>query len=196
MLAAAMTLVHALPLRCILLLLAASTASLGLAGCGGGDTAEDGDVTAGGETGDDDGWDDWGDEDEEPSVESHHGAVEALGISGPDQPWAEMSFEEREWYMVGKVLPIMKEIFAEQDERWASGYGCESCHGEEMEEVEYAMPPASSYKVPEPGTRAWATMERIFGDTVVFMKDDVTPTMGTLLGVEDYTCWHCHQRAE
>ena len=123
-------------------------------------------------------------------------AIEALGISGPDQPWAEMSHEDREWYMVGKVLPIMKELFAEHDEeRYAGSYGCETCHGENMQEVEYEMPPASSYKVPAPGSEAWTSMEGIFGDTVTFMKETVTPTMGTLLGKDDYTCFHCHPRA-
>lgn len=166
---------------------------LALAACGGGDTAANGDGTAGGE---DDEWGDWDDE-EEPEVESHHGAIDALGISGPDQPWAEMSHEDREWYMVGKVLPIMKELFAEQSEdRWGTGYGCESCHGEDMQAVEYAMPPSSSYRVPAPGSEAWASMEGIFGETVTFMEETVTPTMGTLLGIEDYTCFHCHPRAE
>ena len=166
-----------------------------LAGCGGGDgtAGGGGDGSSGGE---DDEWSDW-DDDEEPEVESHHGAIEALGISGPDQPWAEMSHEDREWYMVGKVLPIMKEMFAEHDaERYGQGYGCETCHGEEMESVEYEMPPMSSYRVPAPGSDAWTSMEGIFGDTVTFMKEDVTPTMGTLLGVDDYTCFHCHPRAE
>jgi len=166
-----------------------------LAGCGGGDgtAGGGGDGSSGGE---DDEWSDW-DDDEEPEVESHHGAIEALGISGPDQPWAEMSHEDREWYMVGKVLPIMKEMFAEHDaERYGQGYGCETCHGEEMESVEYEMPPMSSYRVPAPGSDAWTSMEGIFGDTVTFMKEDVTPTMGTLLGMDDYTCFHCHPRAE
>jgi len=167
-----------------------------LAACGGSDDAsQGGGGSSGGETEDDDGWGDW-DEEEEPQVESHHGAIEELGISGPDKPWEEMSHEEQEWYMVGKVLPIMKELFAEHDEeRYAGSYGCETCHGENMQEVEYEMPPASSYKVPAPGSEAWTSMEGIFGDTVTFMKETVTPTMGTLLGKDDYTCFHCHPRA-
>ena len=167
---------------------------LALASCGGGDTTADGDELS--EGGEDDGWgDDWDDED--PEVESHHGAVESLGISGPDQPWDDMNAEEREWYMIGKVLPIMKELFAEHDaDRWGSGYGCETCHGDDMQAREYAMPPTASYRVPEPGSAAWTSMEGIFGETVTFMAETVTPTMGTLLGEEEYTCFHCHPRAE
>lgn len=173
---------------------------LALTSCGGSDGGDEGDgeSTSGGETESDElGFeDDWGD-DEVPTVESHHGAIEAIGISGPDTPWADMSHEEREWYMVGKVLPIMKEVFAEHDaERFApSSYGCATCHGDNGAEVDYAMPAANQYRVPEPGTPAWENMERIFPDMVTFMKERVTPTMGTLLGIENYTCHHCHPSA-
>lgn len=150
-----------------------------------------------GSSGGEDDWGDWG-EDDEPQVESHHGAIELLGITPPeDKPWEEMNAEEREWYMIGKVLPIMKEVFADYDsERFApSTYGCETCHGEEGEQSGYVMPFASAYPVPEPGTEAYATMENIFGDMVTFMEDQVTPTMGTLVGNDAYTCNHCHPSA-
>lgn len=172
-----------------LLLIAALTACNASSSDGG----EEG--TSGGENGNDDWDEDW--EDDEPTVESHHGAIEQIGISGPDSPWGEMSHEDREWYMVGKVLPIMKELFGNQDaERWsASTYGCETCHGENGAEDDYAMPHQSQYQVPEPGTPAWQNMERIFPDVVEFMRETVTPTMGTLLGIENYTCNHCHPSA-
>ena len=140
--------------------------------------------------------DDWGDDDV-PTVESHHGAADALGVTGPDKPWEEMTHEEQEWYMIGKVLPIMKDLFSAHDgERWApSDYGCQTCHGDNAAEVEYAMPAGNQYRVPEPGTPAWQNMERIFPDMVTFMAEEVTPTMGTLLGIENYTCHHCHPSA-
>lgn len=149
--------------------------------------------------GEDDEWDDWGDEgDTATEGGSHGGAVEALGITPPEMPWADMSFEDKEYYMVGKVLPIMKEIFNEQDgARWEmSRYECATCHGENEAEVRYEMPPVSAYRVPAAGTPAYANMERIFPDIVSFMEDRVTPTMGTLLGIDDYTCQGCHPSAE
>jgi hypothetical protein len=160
--------------------------------CGGGETATGDETTSGGE----DDWEDWGDE-TEPTVESHEGAIERIGISGPDEPWGEMTHEEQEWYMIGKVLPIMKEVFGRHDgERWApSSYGCETCHGPNMRDVEYRMPAANQYQVPERGTPAWDSMVRIFPDMVRFMEEEVTPTMGTLLGIENYTCGHCHPSA-
>ena len=166
--------------------------------CGGGSDEEvaEGELTSGN---DDDGWDDWGDDEEVPEVESNHGAIEALGITPPEEkPWEEMNAEEREWYMIGKVLPIMKEVFGEHDaERWApSTYGCATCHGEDGEENGYHMPLQSSYPVPPAGTPQYENMERIFGDMVTFMEDRVTPVMGTLVGNEEYTCFHCHPSTE
>ena len=119
-------------------------------------------------------------------------AIELLGITGPEAPWAEMSADDREMYMVGKVLPIMQELFAGQDpERWNT-YACETCHGGDMREVSFRMPPSSSYAVPAEGTPAWVGMERTFPEVVRFMREDVTPTMGTLLGVEGFGCHGCH----
>ncbi|MEM9069905.1 MAG: hypothetical protein AAGE52_15440 [Myxococcota bacterium] len=168
---------------------------VGFLACNGSSSSSE--TTSGSEDTEDD-WDsdDWGD-DPAPTVESHHGAIESIGISGPDTPWEDMSFQEREWYMIGKVLPIMKELFAQYDDsRWAPAeYGCATCHGETGAEDNYAMPHGSQYRVPEPGTPAWENMERIFPEVVTFMKDTVTPTVGTLLGIENYTCNHCHPGA-
>lgn len=171
-----------------------------LASCGGSETGEttttdETTATAGGE---DDEWEDWGEDDEVPTVESRTGAIEALGITPPEQPWAEMSHDAREFYMIGKVLPIMKELFNGHDaERFQMAtYECETCHGETMHEVNYEMPPMSSFRVPAAGTPAYTNMQQIFPEVVAFMEQSVTPTMGTLMGMEDYTCQGCHPAAE
>ncbi len=165
--------------------------------CGGGANTETSESSSGG---DDESWDDdWGDDEEVPTVESNHGAIEALGITPPEEkPWEEMNAEEREWYMIGKVLPIMKEVFGEHDAaRWSpESYGCETCHGESGAEDAYVMPTSAMFPVPEAGTPAYDNMRRIFGDMVTFMEERVTPVMGTLLGVEDYSCAHCHPTAQ
>lgn len=166
-------------------------------GCGtSGESTDQSDHTSGGS---DDDWDDddWGD-DEVPVVQSNHGAIEQFGINPPDKPWAEMTHEEREWDMIGRILPIMKEVFGEHDaERFAPAtYGCATCHGEDGPEREYAMPPTASYPVPPAGTPAYENMQRIFGPMVAFMEERVTPTMGTLVGNEEYTCHNCHPSTE
>lgn len=183
-------------MRHAFLLLISLSLALGFS-CGGGDGGSTDGESASTSGGEDDWGDDWGDEGGEPAVESHEGAIERLGITGPDKPWGEMTHDEQEWYMIGKVLPIMKEVFHRHDaERWpASSYGCETCHGPNMRDVEYRMPASNQYQVPERGTPAWDSMVRIFPDMVRFMEEEVTPTMGTLLGIENYTCNHCHPGA-
>ncbi|MFW5921607.1 MAG: multiheme c-type cytochrome [Polyangiales bacterium] len=122
-------------------------------------------------------------------------AIETLGISGPeDKSWEEMSADEREWYMVGKVLPIMKEIFArfEAEEESFEDVQCETCHGQDMREVEFAMPSAELPVVPHVGTPEYTQMREEHGPMVKFMEQEVTPTMGKLLGMDGYSCEGCH----
>ncbi len=139
--------------------------------------------------------DDWDDDMPTTAGTEYTGsAIEQLGITGPDTPWAEMGAEEREFYMIGKVLPIMHEVFARHDPQRYEGFSCETCHGDTMREVNYAMPAGSIYRLPEPGSSGWRAMEATQADAVRFMQEEVTPTMGTLLGEDDYTCFHCHTR--
>ncbi len=179
-----------------------------LSSCGGGEpagttTGASTDTTSGGTTtpppdtsadADGDGWpdDDWAEGDAPPPVEHHEGAMAALTLSGPDTPWATMSRGDREMYMIGKVMPIMNEVFARQYGTRVANFGCETCHGQDMREVAFAMPSRTAMPVPAPGTPAYARLERQFPESVRFMSEVVTPTMGTLLGIEGYTCNHCH----
>jgi hypothetical protein len=155
---------------------------------GNGTTATSGDETM--VDADGDGWPD--DPPEDPVVEHHTGAMDQMTVSGPDSPWATMSRGDKEMYMIGKVMPIMNEVFARQFGSRAANFGCETCHGREMREVSFAMPARSAMPVPREGTPAYARMERQFPESVRFMKEVVTPTMGTLLGIDGYTCNHCH----
>jgi hypothetical protein len=123
-------------------------------------------------------------------------AIAALGLTPPEPPWAEMSEFDREMYMVGKVQPIMHEIFARHDpERYAT-FQCEACHGEDMREVEFRMPSARMYRIPREGTPAYRSMLDTFGPTVRFMEEEVTPTMAAIMGQPDLDCSSCHPTAE
>lgn len=162
-------------------------AACGMVGCGGSSAATTVEPSSQAAP------DDWDDDMPDTTGTTYTGsAIETLGITGPDTPWATMSAEEREFYMIGKVLPIMHEVFTRHDAQKYEGFSCETCHGDNMREVRFAMPDASIFRLPEPGSRGWAAMEATQGDAVRFMRDEVTPTMGTLLGIEDYTCFHCH----
>ncbi|MEM7434482.1 MAG: hypothetical protein AAF436_04955 [Myxococcota bacterium] len=120
-------------------------------------------------------------------------AIEAFGgLTPPDAPWSEMSFADREFYMVGKVNPIMQEIFERHDAEEYAGFDCVDCHGEEMREIKFSMPAPSMYIVPPEGTPGHRGMMATFPETVKFMEETVTPAMGKLLGVDNFTCAGCH----
>lgn len=141
-----------------------------LAGCGGSKTA---DSTTAGKAG-------------------KQSAIEAFGLTPPDAPWEQMSFADREFYMIGKVNPIMQEMFIGHDAEEFEGFSCEDCHGEEMREINFAMPAPSMYIVPPEGTPGHKGMLATFPETVKFMEEVVTPAMGKLLGDENFTCAGCH----
>ena len=141
----------------------------------------------------------------EPKRLRNTGAIKILGLGGPtDKPWDAMNYEEKEWYMVGKVHPVMRQVFQTFNERKYEGekFECTPCHGENPEERKYAMPSDHLSPVPEFGSPAWKKMEnsRVFK----FMNKRVTPSMGSLLGKEiwktktgeGYGCWGCHPKAE
>jgi hypothetical protein len=172
-------------------------ALVGAASCGGSSEPEAAAPTAGGEAtpAAEEGFDDeWGDETipEPGDGEAHVSAREALGLTPPETPWAEMSAADREMYMVGKVLPIMEETFQAHDpERYAS-FDCETCHGDDMRERGFAMPSPRLYHLPRPGTPAHAQMMRQFESSVHFMRDEVTPTMAAIMGEPNLACGACH----
>ena len=119
-------------------------------------------------------------------------AIEAMGITPPDAPWEEMSVADKEFYMIGKVNPIMKELFAAHDAGEFADFDCVDCHGEEMREIDFKMPAPSMYIVPPEGTPGHRGMMSTFPEMVKFMEETVTPSMGKLLGVQNFTCSGCH----
>lgn len=119
-------------------------------------------------------------------------AIEAMGITPPDSPWDEMSVADKEFYMIGKINPIMQELFTAHDAEEYGDFDCVDCHGEEMREINFKMPAPSMYIVPPEGTPGHRGMLSTFPDEVKFMQEVVTPSMGKLLGIEDYTCAGCH----
>jgi len=119
-------------------------------------------------------------------------AIEAMGLTPPEAPWEEMSVEDKEFYMVGKVNPIMQELFAAYDAEEYADFDCVTCHGEEMREIKFKMPAPSMYIVPPEGTPGHRGMMSTFPETVKYMQETITPAMGKLLGIENFTCAGCH----
>lgn len=112
--------------------------------------------------------------------------------------WDELDRTERAAFMLEEVLPRMADIFAAHDPERFAGFACESCHGVDLVDVDYAMPNALG-ALPTEGTLEVA-MAR---DPVMtqFMLDDVFPVMVELLDGEKYSesdapdglrCTICH----
>lgn len=95
--------------------------------------------------------------------------------------------------MIGRFNPIFTEIFQEYDAEQYANFSCESCHGAEMREREFAMPPPDLPPVPLPGTPAYQQMAAEHPEDTRFMEEVVTPTMQTMLGMgATFTCNGCH----
>jgi hypothetical protein len=186
-----------LSISVVLALVACGGGSGGSGGSGGGGTAGDEEIA--GET---DGFDMEGFEDTDPTVE--HGtasARELIGVTPPPEPWADMTREEREYYMVAAVLPIAAEDFRAYDAERFANLTCASCHGDDGQERGYEMPSRYLPRLPAPGSSEWAAMaER---PAYRFMAEVVTPTVRTQLGMPEYDpatgegfgCFSCHPGA-
>lgn len=163
---------------------------LGLMACGGGGASSGG--------GDDDLGDDElsfdtsGDE-VEPGHEMRGSAIEMIGINPPERPWSEMSHEEKEWDMVGRFQPIFAELFRTHDADEFPEVGCETCHGDDMRDREFAMPNPSLPPVPPASSPAYEIMRDAHPEDMQFMEEHVTPAMQTMLGMgATFTCNGCH----
>jgi hypothetical protein len=112
--------------------------------------------------------------------------------SAPPRPdaWAPLTWEERHSEMTFKVHPNMGRLFQRHDGKPAPDLTCRTCHGPDAAEVAYAMP----HGLP-PLDPAHMPDER--SAKVRFMRDEVTPTMADLLGVDrrSFSCFGCHPRS-
>jgi len=139
----------------------------------------------------------------EPPPLPTDGAIGALGITPPDgKPWPEMTYDEKEWYMIGKVHPIMRQVFMTYDAKKYEGLGmeCVECHGPDAKERKYKMPATHLSPVPPYDSEDFKAMypSRI----VQFMAKRVTPVMGQLINAPDFnpetgegfSCYGCHPK--
>jgi hypothetical protein len=121
-------------------------------------------------------------------------------IGAPDVPFRHKTRNEKRAFMGARVLPKMREVFQGFDAKGYSGFACETCHGGDMEAVDFRMP-NSLYALPEKDTIA----EAISYDekTAKFMMEHVVPSFAALLSEKPgtlgnpgapggITCFTCH----
>ncbi|MFV8750661.1 hypothetical protein ACNOYE_08915 [Nannocystaceae bacterium ST9] len=115
-------------------------------------------------------------------------------IPGPEQPWKDMSHDERQVYMAQAVLPHMQASFREFDAERFADFDCATCH------VTGAA--AGTFAMPDPGipklSRSKFRQEHMkkHPETVRFMWETVEPEMSALLGgpkgLRGFNCRDCH----
>lgn len=117
----------------------------------------------------------------------------------PEVKWADKTFQQKKEWMGIEVLPKMKASFKAHDEAQFKGFNCETCHGADGKEKDYAMPTDSIYPLPKDDPIK-AAME--YDEAVTkFMIDKVVPDMAKMLDEEPYDpktgqgtvgCMTCH----
>ncbi len=133
---------------------------------------------------------------ESPADESPS-EVEASESEEPaGKAWKDMDRDERMEFMGLTVMPAMQEIFSEFDAEGYKEFKCQTCHGDDMREVDYKMP-NGLYALPleDPITASKDYDEA----TTTFMMEKVVPKMAELLGEEPVTelkCASCHDVEE
>src|SRR5690606_6269812 len=99
--------------------------------------------------------------------------------------------DQRLEFMGVTVMPKMRAAFQEFDPAGFKDFGCKTCHGDDMEAVEFRMPNALmelQQPDPIPAAREWDA------ETTRFMVDEIVPQMQSLLQMEkdEFTCFSCH----
>ncbi len=118
-----------------------------------------------------------------------------------ETPWNKKSREQRMDWMGVAVFPKMRKLFLAQDAEKYEDFSCQTCHGGEMERVDFKMPnDLFALSATDPLGQAKEYDEK----TTDFMLGAVVPAMAKLLDMEAYTmesqtgfgCLGCHPSAK
>jgi hypothetical protein len=118
----------------------------------------------------------------------------------PETPWSDKTRAERMEFMGLFFFPKMRAIFQKHDPGGYAQFRCQTCHGEDMEAVNFKMP-NGLYTLPavDPVKAAHEYDEK----TTAFMTAEVEPAAQELLGIPrtagtdplaGQSCSLCHGR--
>jgi cytochrome c553 len=130
---------------------------------------------------------------------SGKGAEDASSAYEPQSttPWKDKSREQRMDWMGIAVFPKMRKLFLEQDSEKYRDFACQTCHGNDMELVDFRMP-NTLFALSKSDTLAQA--KEYDEKTTDFMLGAVVPEMAKLLDMDAFTlenqsgfgCMGCH----
>lgn len=124
-------------------------------------------------------------------------------VSGPPQPWDDMTYADRKQYMMRTVRPAMAKLFRAYDPVEFADFGCHTCHGRDANERRHEMPNQLPKLWPTGSPEQNRTV-REHPRMVKFMFNRVRPAMRDLLGLEDFDpdtgqgfgCFNCHPHGD
>ena len=98
-------------------------------------------------------------------------------------------------FMGAHVSPTMKKLFQKYDAKGYADFECPTCHGSDMEAVDYRMP-NGLYELPADDPIAEA--KDVDEDIAEFMAKEVSPMMVKILSrpkmAEGEACFICHPK--
>jgi len=132
---------------------------------------------------------------ESPPAEEAEAELEP---GAPGVPWKDKTFDQRQEWMGVAFYPAMKKSFQAHDEVAFKSFKCQTCHGEDMKERNFAMPSDSIFPL-DPKDPIKASLE--YDEAITkFMMEQVVPEAAKLLDMEPYNpetgqgfgCFGCH----
>ncbi len=133
------------------------------------------------------------------SPEQGQQQAQAEEPGAPNIPWAEKTHQQRQEFMGIYVFPKMKQVFQGKDAQAYAGFKCQTCHGDDMEAVNFKMP---NDLYPLPAENTIEAAKEYDAEMTQFMMEQVVPTMVEVLGVQPYDpstgqgfgCFSCHPK--
>lgn len=106
-------------------------------------------------------------------------------LTGPPQPWKDMTAQQRGKYMKEVITPKMRVAFQQFDGEEFKEFGCDTCHGKQGKARKFKMPNPDIYALPGSPAGFGALMEKK-PKMMKFMAETVKPQMAALLGVHEF----------
>lgn len=131
------------------------------------------------------------------SAEDASGGSET-SAAAESTPWSKKTREQRMDWMGLEVFPKMRAAFTEHDAQKFSSFACQTCHGTDMEIVDFKMPNDKIFALSKTDTIAKA--RDYDANMTQFMAERVVPDMAQLLDTKPYDpetntgfgCFNCH----
>jgi hypothetical protein len=110
-------------------------------------------------------------------------------------PWEDLGLQQREDFMTWVFNPAMHTLFTDRDPDLYADFGCETCHGEDPEDIDYEMPAnVSALTIDDVPVDGIDDPERL--EQATWMEEAILPAMADMFEQEmtlaGSSCLDCH----